>query len=141
MTGTKDGLPVATICHEAVMQCRLLGSDHSPTVKHFLDFLLQSYVDDNVAVKWCPIIPHCGCVIAGESNEAPLCKVECPCRHSFYFRCTVPTHSPCMCAMWERWEAKCHSEAENIKWLLGNTKTCPRFCMAIIKDVRCNHVT
>ncbi|KAK3149981.1 hypothetical protein QOZ80_3AG0225750 [Eleusine coracana subsp. coracana] len=47
----------------------------------------------------------------------------------------------CMALMWERWEAKCLGEAENVKWLLANTKTCPKCFKPIIKEGGCNHVT
>ena len=25
--------------------------------------LLESYIEDNKQVKWCPSVPHCGCAI------------------------------------------------------------------------------
>ncbi|TVU46077.1 hypothetical protein EJB05_05595 [Eragrostis curvula] len=135
-------LKCPAICDEAVVQ-HLLRREHPAAAERFLDFLLQSYVDDNTAVKWCPSVPHCGRAIrvaAGES-EAPLCEVECLCGHSFCFRCAARAHSPCPCAMWERWEAKCLGEAENVKWLLANTKTCPKCLRPIVKEGGCNHVT
>ncbi|KAK3146714.1 hypothetical protein QOZ80_3BG0270750 [Eleusine coracana subsp. coracana] len=119
-------LKCPAICDEAVVQ-RLLRGEHPAAAARFLDFLLNSYVDDNAAVMWCPSVPHCGHAIRASSGEsAPLCEVECPCGHGFCFRCAAPAHSPCPCAMWERWEAKCLGEAENVKWLLANTKTCPK---------------
>lgn len=28
-------------------------------VEHYEQFLLESYMEDNAEVKWCPSIPHC----------------------------------------------------------------------------------
>ncbi|RLN20021.1 hypothetical protein C2845_PM02G07220 [Panicum miliaceum] len=130
------------ICDEDVVR-RLLGRRDPAAAERFHDFLLRSYVDDNSAVKWCPSVPHCGRAIrlAAADGEPPVCEAECPCGASFCFRCAAPAHSPCPCAMWERWEAKGRGEAENVKWLLANTKSCPKCFKPIIKDGGCNLVT
>ena len=78
---------------------------------------------------------------AAADGEPPMCEVECPCGACFCFRCAAPAHSPCPCAMWERWEAKGRGEAENVKWLLANTKNCPKCFKPIIKEDGCNLVT
>ncbi|WVZ59858.1 hypothetical protein U9M48_009950 [Paspalum notatum var. saurae] len=130
------------ICDEDLVQ-RLLGRRAPVLAARFRDLLLRSYVDDNSAVKWCPSVPHCGRAIRVAAAEVvePLCEVQCPCGVSFCFRCCAATaHSPCPCAMWERWEAKGRGEAENVKWLLAHTKSCPKCFKPIVKDGGCNLV-
>lgn len=130
------------ICDEAVVQ-RLLRRRDPAAAARLHDLLLQSYVDDNSAVKWCPSVPHCGRAIRVDAaDEAePLCEVRCPCGVGFCFRCAAAAHSPCPCAMWERWEAKGHGEAENVRWLLANTKSCPKCFKPIHKIDGCNLMT
>ncbi|CAL4917969.1 unnamed protein product [Urochloa decumbens] len=129
------------ICDEDVVQ-RLLGRRDPAAAERYRDFLLQSYVDDNSAVKWCPSVPHCGRAIRlAKADAEPLCEVECPCGVSFCFRCATTAHSPCPCAMWERWEAKGQGEAENVKWLLVNAKNCPKCFKPIVKIDGCNLMT
>ncbi|OEL29370.1 putative E3 ubiquitin-protein ligase ARI2 [Dichanthelium oligosanthes] len=129
------------ICDENMVQ-RLLGQKDPAAAERFHEFLLQSYVDDNSAVKWCPSVPHCGRAIrVADAEVEPLCEVECPCGTNFCFRCAATAHSPCPCAMWERWEAKGYGEEENVKWLLANTKNCPKCFKPIIKEEGCNLVT
>jgi ariadne-1 len=43
--------------------------------------------------------------------------------------------------MWERWEAKGQGEAENVRWLLANTKSCPKCFKPIDKIDGCNLMT
>ena len=130
------------ICDEDAVR-RLLGRRDPAAAERFHDFLLRSYVDDNSAVKWCPSVPHCGRAVrlAAADGEPPACEVECPCGACFCFRCAAPAHSPCPCAMWARWEAKGRGEGENVKWMLANTKSCPKCFKPIIKDGGCNLVT
>ncbi|CAN6304285.1 unnamed protein product [Urochloa humidicola] len=129
------------ICDEDVVQ-RLLSRRDPAAAERFCSFLLQSYVDDNSAVKWCPSVPHCGRAIRlAKADVEPLCEVECPCGVSFCFWCAATVHSPCPCVMWERWEAKGRGEAENVKWLLVNAKNCPKCFKPIVKIDGCNLMT
>nr|CAB3498602.1 unnamed protein product [Digitaria exilis] len=117
---------------------RLLGQKYPETAKRFNRFLLESYLEDNDSVKWCPSAPNCGRAIRVGAGER-YCEVECPCGLSFCFNCMVRAHSPCPCTVWEKWNAKC-SEGENIKWILANTKSCPKCFKPIEKNGGCNLV-
>lgn len=127
------------ICDEAMVQ-HLLGRKYPEAAQRFERFLLESYLENNETVKWCPSVPHCGhaiCVGAGER----YCEVECPCGVSLCFNCGEQPHSPCPCAMWKLWEVKCNGESENVNWILANTKNCPKCFKPIEKNGGCNLVT
>uniref|UniRef100_A0A0E0KGH5 RBR-type E3 ubiquitin transferase n=1 Tax=Oryza punctata TaxID=4537 RepID=A0A0E0KGH5_ORYPU len=128
----------AAICDEDVAQ-RLLGGKYPGAARRLCHSLLESYVEDNVAARWCPSAPHCGRAVRVDGGER-CCEVSCPCGASFCFSCAAPAHSPCPCAMWERWEAKCRGESMNVDWILANTKTCPKCFKPIEKNGGCNHV-
>ncbi|RLN42073.1 putative E3 ubiquitin-protein ligase ARI1 [Panicum miliaceum] len=124
-------------CDEDHMR-RLLGQKYPEMAKRFNRFLLESYLEDNDSVKWCPSAPNCGRAICVRTGER-YCEVECPCGLRFCFNCMAHAHSPCPCTIWEKWNAK-RTEGENIKWILANTKNCPKCFKAIEKNGGCNLV-
>ncbi|XP_054786647.1 probable E3 ubiquitin-protein ligase ARI2 isoform X2 [Prosopis cineraria] len=126
------------ICDEAVV--RTLVSKKDPDVAEKFDrFLLESYIEDNKRVKWCPSIPHCGNAIRVEDDE--LCEVECSCGLQFCFSCLSETHSPCSCLMWELWAKKCRDESETVNWIAVHTKPCPKCHKPVEKNGGCNLVS
>ncbi|CAD6213671.1 unnamed protein product [Miscanthus lutarioriparius] len=127
----------SAFCDENLVRF-LLGQKYPDMAKRFNRFLLESYIEDNASVKWCPSTPNCGHAIRVGTGER-YCEVECPCGLSFCFNCMAHAHSPCPCPMWEKWNAK-RSEGENIKWILANTKSCPKCFKAIEKNGGCNLV-
>ncbi|KAK4280478.1 hypothetical protein QN277_012101 [Acacia crassicarpa] len=60
-------------------------------------FLLESYIEDNKRVQWCPSIPHCGNAIRVEDDQ--LCE--------------------------ELWAKKCRDESETVNWMADHAKPCP----------------
>ncbi|GLU04378.1 hypothetical protein SLE2022_215280 [Rubroshorea leprosula] len=127
------------ICDEAKIR-QLVGMRDPTLSEKFDQFLLESYVEDNRRVKWCPSIPHCGNAIRVEDDG--LCEVECLCGVQFCFSCTSEAHSPCSCTMWELWSKKCRDESETtINWLTVNTKPCPKCHKPVEKNGGCNHVS
>jgi ariadne-1 len=127
----------SAFCDENLVRF-LLGQKYPDMAKRFDRFLLESYIEDNASVKWCPSTPNCGHAIRVGTGER-YCEVECPCGLSFCFNCMAHAHSPCPCSIWEKWNAK-RSEGENIKWILANTKSCPKCFKAIEKNGGCNLV-
>ncbi|CAK7347658.1 unnamed protein product [Dovyalis caffra] len=101
-------------------------------------FLLESYVEDNRRVKWCPSVPHCGNAI--QVDDDVLCEVECACGVQFCFSCSSEAHSPCSCRMWECWSKKCQDESETVNWITVHTKPCPKCHKAVEKNGGCNLV-
>lgn len=104
----------------------------------FDHFLLESFIEDNERVKWCPSVPHCGNAISVDGDKN--CEVECPCGTEFYFNCSSQPHSPCSCLMWEKWVRKCKVESDSVEWIALNTKFCPKCHKPVHKNGGCNLV-
>ncbi|KAK6946189.1 IBR domain [Dillenia turbinata] len=126
------------ICDEAVVR-NLVSKRHRDLAEKFDRFLLESYIEDNKMVKWCPSVPHCGNAIRVEEDE--FCEVECSCGLQFCFSCLSEAHSPCSCRMWELWARKCRDESETVNWITVNTKPCPKCHKPVEKNGGCNLVS
>ncbi|KAG5412796.1 hypothetical protein IGI04_000363 [Brassica rapa subsp. trilocularis] len=125
------------ICDEDVV--RSLVSKKRPDLAEKFDrFLVESYIEDNKMVKWCPSTPHCGNAIRAEDDK--LCEVECSCGLQFCFSCMCQAHSPCSCLMWELWRKKCRDESETVNWITVHTKLCPKCYKPVEKNGGCNLV-
>lgn len=125
------------ICDEAIVR-KMVSRRDSDLAERFDRFLLESYIDDNNKVKWCPSTPHCGNAIRVEGDL--LCEVECTCGHQFCFGCLSEAHSPCSCLMWNLWSKKCSAEAANVNWIVIHTKPCPKCQKSVEKNGGCNLV-
>ncbi|KAK9113196.1 hypothetical protein Scep_020715 [Stephania cephalantha] len=125
------------ICDEAVVR-KLVSTRDPDLAERFDRFLLESYVEDNKIVKWCPSVPHCGNAIRVEDDK--YCEVECACGFQFCFSCSSEVHSPCSCIMWELWTKKCLDESETVNWITVNTKPCPKCHKPVEKNGGCNLV-
>lgn len=55
------GVKCGAICDDQQVR-KLLQHDRS-LLNKYEQKLLDSYIDDNKSVKWCPSVPHCGCAI------------------------------------------------------------------------------
>ncbi|GLT44308.1 hypothetical protein SLA2020_182130 [Shorea laevis] len=126
------------ICDEAVVR-NLVSKRHPDLAEKFDRFLLESYIEDNKMVKWCPSTPHCGNAIRVEDDE--FCEVECSCGFQFCFSCLSEPHSPCSCLMWELWIKKCRDESETVNWITVHTKPCPKCHKPVEKNGGCNLVS
>eukprot|EP00891_Asterochloris_glomerata_P007512 jgi/Astpho2/7512/gw1.00114.27.1_t len=107
--------------------------------------LLESYIDDNKRVKWCPSTPHCGRALTPtmrclQVDGEQYCEPECPCGLKFCFACNARAHSPCTCDMWRQWQTKCNDDSETQHWLSANTKPCPKCSNQVEKNGGCNLV-
>ena len=100
--------------------------------------ILKNFTDANNDIRWCPT-PNCGICIQSQSHSSK--DIECECGASFCFSCTKEAHRPCQCEMIDVWDKKNNSEAENVKWLMVNTKKCPNCKKFIEKNQGCNHMT
>ncbi|CAN0909941.1 Probable E3 ubiquitin-protein ligase ARI1 [Linum grandiflorum] len=125
------------ICDEAVVR-NLVKERHPDLAEKFERFLLESYIEDNKTVKWCPSVPHCGNAIRVEEDD--VCEVECACGLQFCFNCLSEAHSPCSCMMWKLWNKKCKDDSETVNWMTVHTKPCPKCQKPVEKNGGCNLV-
>ncbi|KAL3678073.1 hypothetical protein R1sor_021029 [Riccia sorocarpa] len=125
------------ICDEIKVR-DLVGNKDPESVSRYDRFLLESYIEDNAKVKWCPSTPHCGNAIRVEGE--PYCEIECICSQRFCFNCLSEPHSPCSCLMWQMWDKKCRDESETVNWLTVHTKPCPKCHKPVEKNGGCNLV-
>jgi len=93
-------------------------------------------------MKWCPA-PGCTNAIKCErtGRKAP---VTCKCGFAFCFKCAdfdIGDHNPVDCDHLEKWLQKASDESENVKWLMANTKKCPKCRSPIEKNGGCMHMT
>ncbi|KAL9172513.1 hypothetical protein ABFS82_03G053300 [Erythranthe guttata] len=126
-----------TICDEGSIR-NLLSARDPQLAQKFDRVLLESYIEDNKSVQWCPSVPHCGNAIRADKDE--ICEVECACGLQFCFGCSSEAHSPCSCKMWESWTRKCSDESETVNWMQVNTKFCPKCHKPVEKNGGCNLV-
>lgn len=126
------------ICDESVVR-NLVSKTNPDLAEKFDRFLLESYIEDNKRVKWCPSTPHCGNAIRVEDDQ--FCEVECSCGVQFCFGCSLEAHSPCSCLMWELWVKKCRDESETVNWITVHTKPCPKCHKPVEKNGGCNLVS
>ncbi|WIA17066.1 hypothetical protein OEZ85_013967 [Tetradesmus obliquus] len=99
---------------------------------------LESYMEDNERVAFCPSVPWCGHAVEVDSD--PFVEPECPCGIAFCFKCGKAPHSPCTCDMWLLWDEKINGDSETRNWLAANTKPCPKCSKPVEKNGGCNLV-
>jgi ariadne-1 len=125
-------------CKEIVpdsLQIRLLNEDKKSKYKMWI---LEGLVQGSKSMKWCPS-PKCSRAIEYHSGGGR--DIRCNCGHVFCFRCSNEGHRPADCSLVEKWQLKCSTDAENVTWILANTKKCPKCNVAIEKNHGCNHMT
>lgn len=105
----------------------------------FDQFLLQSFVDDNPSLRWCPG-PGCDRA-AWLSTAAPTKEVQCVCGFSWCFTCKEDWHAPVQCNVVEEWNKKNRDTSQDATWILANTKPCPKCKNPIEKNGGCMHMT
>lgn len=66
--------------------------------------------------------------------------IQCKCGTDFCFTCGEEYHMPATCKQVECWQSKCMKESENAKWIVTNTKKCPKCFTRIERNHGCNHM-
>ncbi|RID68307.1 hypothetical protein BRARA_C00475 [Brassica rapa] len=104
-------------------------------------YFLRSYVEENKKTKWCPA-PGCEHAIEfSATGTGSSYDVSCLCSHSFCWNCTQDAHRPVDCDRVSQWIRKNSVEAENTKWILDNSKPCPKCKRPIEKNRGCMHMS
>ncbi|CAO4375162.1 unnamed protein product [Caenorhabditis nigoni] len=101
--------------------------------------VVDSYVATNRLLKWCH---GADCDKALKVTLKSTRHVACTCGSSFCFSCNQDSHEPVSCrllVLWTKNDQK--DDAESFKWILGNTKECPKCQAPIEKNGGCNHMT
>lgn len=109
---------------------------------------IKQYVERRRTYKWCPS-PDCKAIVEVLNiSELPLMiaqhkvpVVTCSEGHQFCFACGFESHLPSPCSVTKEWINKCRDDSETVKWIVSNTKTCPRCEMSIEKNGGCNHMS
>eukprot|EP01071_Lankesteria_metandrocarpae_P008854 Lankesteria_metandrocarpae@DN5071_c0_g1_i2.p1 len=103
----------------------------------FRRFRAKSYVEASRYISPCPR-PNCDYSIQLLGGNG---DVGCTCGHSFCFYCADEPHRPVPCEIIKAWHEKNMNEADNVSWILLNTKSCPGCKQPIEKDHGCMHMT
>jgi len=125
-------------CHSLVLDTAVQRLVDDATYRKYRTFIMQSFVDDNENVKWCPA-PGCGNAITAAMVDG--LTVTCKCGYRFCFRCNEQAHLPASCEQMKLWFVKCRDESETKHWIAANTKECPKCVLPTEKNGGCNHMT
>ncbi|XP_036422491.1 ankyrin repeat and IBR domain-containing protein 1 isoform X1 [Colossoma macropomum] len=132
--------------------------------KRYLQFDIKAFVDNNPAIRWCPVA-RCERAVrlsrpgttATDALSFPLLSapaVDCGKGHLFCWECLGEAHEPCDCQTWKMWLQKvsemkpeelagvseAYEDAANCLWLLTNSKPCANCKSPIQKNEGCNHM-
>mmetsp|Transcript_28142 Transcript_28142/g.71367 ORF Transcript_28142/g.71367 Transcript_28142/m.71367 type:complete len:1007 (-) Transcript_28142:415-3435(-) len=83
------------------------------------------------------------CSSVNDAQCVPLqCKeVECgACEFKWCFTCNHESHPGIYCHVVRKWMEKNQDEAENVTWIIANTKACPKCKNPIEKNQGCMHI-
>uniref|UniRef100_A0A8B9LFT0 Ankyrin repeat and IBR domain-containing protein 1 n=1 Tax=Astyanax mexicanus TaxID=7994 RepID=A0A8B9LFT0_ASTMX len=132
--------------------------------KRYLQFDIKAFVDNNPAIRWCPVARCERAVRLSRPGTAatdplgfPLLSapaVDCGKGHLFCWCCLGEAHEPCDCQTWKMWLQKvsemkpeelagvseAYEDAANCLWLLTNSKPCANCKSPIQKNEGCNHM-
>lgn len=103
--------------------------------------MLDTYVDDNPCVKWCPGKPFCGHAIELNSSVSAKLDCECKCEELFCFSCGDASHCPVPCEWAVEWKKRWEMESETSIYIANQCKPCSSCRKVIQKGEGCNHVT
>ena len=103
-------------------------------------FLAKSFVEGSKQIRWCPA-PNCGKAIVDKIYEGPFTIGKCSCGNLFCFDCGEEAHTPVTCDTLKIWKEKNAKDLSSIKWMMENTKPCPKCKAAIEKNDGCFMMT
>ena len=84
--------------------------------------------------------PRCNNVLT--LNSVGLCHVAtCSCGQRMCWKCREEAHAPLSCERVAEWRNIAQEEVLQAKWIVDNTKPCPKCKTRIEKNGGCNHMT
>eukprot|EP00397_Hematodinium_sp_SG-2012_P015696 GEMP01015992.1.p1 GENE.GEMP01015992.1~~GEMP01015992.1.p1 ORF type:complete len:611 (+),score=146.80 GEMP01015992.1:84-1916(+) len=126
-------------------------------IARFMEFMKRNFVENNPLCKWCPE-PDCPNAILvkepiqtienakswltaeGAQMARASREVVCKCGWRWCFVCNEEAHRGISCVTVKKWVEKNQDEAENVAWILANTKPCPKCKNPIEKNQGCMHM-
>lgn len=128
-------------CKAAVPRTVILATADTQHKQRYEEFALNSFVDDQRQIVWCPA-PDCQHAVVSLSERLGVAQdVFCRCGSAFCFNCKEEAHRPVDCETVRKWMIKNSAESENLNWILANTKPCPKCTRPIEKNQGCMHMT
>mmetsp|Transcript_50785 Transcript_50785/g.158688 ORF Transcript_50785/g.158688 Transcript_50785/m.158688 type:complete len:584 (+) Transcript_50785:83-1834(+) len=131
------------ILDECFVEELLRGSGGSAEIlKKYQTRLIDSYVNNNPTIKWCPATDCTNAIRVTDSFDPSSfdTSVECSDGHVWCFNCLDEPHAPAECSNVKEWRKKCQEDSATSNWLVAYTKDCPNCKVAINKDGGCNHM-
>ncbi len=110
--------------------------------------IAQAFVAQKKDVaRFCPTA-GCGAMVLWRNRSAVSeprghgCAVQCCNGHDFCFWCGSESHGPATCAAWAEFQERRNmDQALLAKWLMENTKLCPKCNERVEKAEGCKHIT
>jgi ariadne-1 len=105
----------------------------------FSRIVIENHIATDQTLRRC-IRPGCDCVLTIDS--VGYCNVAvCSCGQRLCWKCREEAHAPLSCALVNTWRTAVHEESLQAKWVVENTKPCPKCHSRIEKNGGCNHMT
>lgn len=104
-----------------------------PLFTKFKQFVASMLIADRVEYSWCPM-PEC-CQISFVPPNYASNDTDCQaCGYKFCTLCNEECHAPAACNTLKLWEKKSNDDGMTSKWLMSNTKDCPKCLTPIEKN-------
>ncbi|KAI8337085.1 hypothetical protein BC941DRAFT_352979 [Chlamydoabsidia padenii] len=114
------------------------------TMNRYRRLQIYAFVDNNSYLRWCPA-PGCDyaveCKVPARSLDSIVPTVQCACETIFCFGCGLSDHRPVPCALVHQWSTTSSVFTQTMRWLLENTKECPKCGVSIQKNGGCDFMT
>lgn len=134
------------VLDERMVEELLKQGEDKGLLRTYCKRLVDTYVNNNPTVKWCPGTDCTNAVRITGAYEATSFETVVMCcesekeAHRWCFNCMEEPHMPADCDDVVKWRKKCRDDSETCNWLQANTKDCPKCKVAINKDGGCNHI-
>ncbi|PIC49586.1 hypothetical protein B9Z55_008139 [Caenorhabditis nigoni] len=134
---------MASNCKLLVYDFNEFVGDDKEMIAQFEKLIVNAYVESTSSISWCPA-ENCSLAVKSDSNGI----VECSCGTKFCSSCGSAPHDPATCRHVKIWNRKAEKEKatssvgfstdkDTFKWILSNTKDCPKCMTAIEKNGGC----
>ncbi|KAK8883752.1 hypothetical protein M9Y10_042851 [Tritrichomonas musculus] len=107
--------------------------------KNYSHFVTGQMIQDNPSYVYC-LNPKCSNILTIKSLG--LCHVStCTCGFRTCWNCHNEAHAPLECYLVSKWHSHTNEQDLQMRWIIENTKPCPRCHKRIEKNGGCNHMT